>query len=116
MQSRQQATTWTRTSLSTLRSFLEGDSLTNHESPIKNDAHLQVRSTYLLLSHGRDDGDEQVLSIVETALDLFAELSVGDTNVVLRDAILGHEVKETIVNIDLIKFRKHPRKRQRRAS
>ena len=55
----------------------------------------------LLLTHGGDDGDEEVLALVEVVLDLLAELAVGELDVVLGGAVLGHEVEETVVDVDL---------------
>lgn len=55
----------------------------------------------LLLAHGGDDGDEEVLAVVEVGLDLLAELALGDLDVVLRVAVLGHEVEEAVIDVDL---------------
>lgn len=52
----------------------------------------------LLLTHGRDDGDEEVLSVIESLLDLVAELSLRKADVVLGSSIRSHHVKETIVD------------------
>ena len=57
--------------------------------------------THLLLAHGRDDGDEQVLAVIEVGLDLLAEVTLRDLDVVLRGTVLSHEVEETIVDVDL---------------
>ena len=58
----------------------------------------------LLLTHGRDDGDKQILALIEIALDLLAKVTIGDPNVVLGGTVLAHEVKETVVNVDLFFF------------
>ncbi len=57
----------------------------------------------LLFAHGGDDGDEEVLAVVEVGLDLLAELALGDLDVVLRVAVLGHEVEEAVIDVDLRK-------------
>lgn len=54
----------------------------------------------VLLAHGRDNGDHEVLAVVEGGLDLVSDLTVGDTDVVLGVTVVGHEVKETVVNVD----------------
>lgn len=54
----------------------------------------------VFLAHGRDDGDHEILAIVEGGLDLVAELTVGDTDVVLGVTVVGHQVQETVVNVD----------------
>ena len=54
----------------------------------------------VLLAHSRDDGDHEVLAVVEGGVDLVTELTVGDTDVVLGVTVVGHEVKETVVDVD----------------
>ena len=55
----------------------------------------------LLLTHGRDDGDKQVLALVEIALDLLAKVAVRKLDIVLSGTVLGHEVEEAVVDVDL---------------
>jgi hypothetical protein len=47
-------------------------------------------------THGGDDGDHSVLSIVEGVLNLLAEVSVGDLDIVLGVSITVHQVEETL--------------------
>ncbi len=67
--------------LRALGSLLEGDSL--------------------LLAHGGDDSDKEVLAAVELILDLLAEVAIGQPDVVLGDTVLGHQVEEAVVDVDL---------------
>ncbi len=55
----------------------------------------------LLLAHGGDDSDEEILAAVKLLLDLFAEVAIGQLDVVLGDAVLGHQVEEAVVDVDL---------------
>ena len=57
----------------------------------------------MLLAHGRDDGDEQVLALVEVVVDLLAELTLGEAHIVLGGAVLGHEVEKPIIDVHLRK-------------
>lgn len=74
--------TWRRTNLGALGRLLEGDGL--------------------LLAHGRNDRNEQILAVVEVGLDLLAHLTLRKLDVVLGSAILGHEVEEAIIDVDLV--------------
>lgn len=74
--------TWRRTNLGALGRLLEGDGL--------------------LLAHGRNDRNEQILAVVEVGLDLLAHLTLRKLDVVLGGAILGHEVEEAIIDVDLV--------------
>jgi hypothetical protein len=56
---------------------------------------------HLFLVHGRDDGDENILAVIECALDLLADITLGDLDIVLGGTVVGHEVKETLVDVDL---------------
>jgi len=58
----------------------------------------------LLLAHSADDRDEQVLSILEVLLNLLAQITFRDLDVVLGDTFLGHQVEETIIDIDKCVF------------
>jgi len=58
----------------------------------------------VLLAHGGDDSDEDVLSVVKHLLDLVADLSLGDLYVVLGDTLVGHEVEEAVVDVDELVF------------
>ena len=57
----------------------------------------------LLLTHGGDDGDKEVLALVEVVLDLLAQLTVRELNVVLGSSILSHQVEETVIDVNLRK-------------
>ena len=54
-----------------------------------------------LFTHGGDDGDKEIFTVIEVALDLLANVALRDTNVVLGGTILGHQVQETIIDVDL---------------
>jgi len=58
----------------------------------------------LLFTHGRDDGDKQVLALIKVGLDLLAQITLRDLDVVLGNTVLGHEVEETIVDVDELVF------------
>ena len=79
--------------------------------PLSNDVdtHLSLgrgllERDGLLFTHGRDNGNEQVLSVVKALLDLLAQISFGDLDVVLGDTFRGHEIEETIINVDELVF------------
>ena len=55
----------------------------------------------LLLAHGRNDRDEQILAVVEVGLDLLAHVTLGELDIVLGGAVLGHEVEEAVIDVDL---------------
>lgn len=56
---------------------------------------------YLLLTHGGDNGDKEVLARVEVLLDLLAHVTLRNLDIVLGSAVRGHKVKEVVVNVDL---------------
>lgn len=55
----------------------------------------------LLLAHGGDNGDQQILAIIEVGMDLLAEITLGDLHIVLGGTISSHQVEEAIVDVDL---------------
>ena len=55
----------------------------------------------LLLAHSRDDGDEEILAFLKAGLDFLANVTLGDLDVVLGDTVVGHQVEETVVDVDL---------------
>lgn len=55
----------------------------------------------LLLTHSGDDGDKEILAVIEAGLDLLADITIGNLDIILGSTVLSHEVKETIVNVDL---------------
>jgi len=48
-------------------------------------------------THGGNDGDHSVLSIVESVLNLLTEVSVGDLDIVLGVSVTVHQVEETLL-------------------
>ena len=67
-------------SLLALRSLLEGEGV--------------------LLVHGRDNGDHEVLALLELSVDLLTELALRELDVVLRGTVVRHEVKVAVINVD----------------
>src|SRR5260221_4841330 len=61
----------------------------------------QTSEAYLLFAHGRDDRDKEIFTLVESSRDLGANVTLRDLNIVLRGTILSHQVKESIINVDL---------------
>lgn len=55
----------------------------------------------LLLTHGAHDSDKQILAIVKGVLNFLAEGVIRQADIVLRRTVGGHEVEETVVNVDL---------------
>lgn len=55
----------------------------------------------LLLTHSGDNGDKEILAVIEAGLDLLADITIGNLDIILGSTVLSHEVKETIVNVDL---------------
>jgi hypothetical protein len=62
---------------------------------------LQASDAHLLLAHGSDDGDKEILTLVECARDLSAKVTLRNLNIILRGTILSHQVKEPIINVYL---------------
>ena len=54
----------------------------------------------VLLLHGRNNGDHEVLALLELGVDLLAELALWDLDVVLRRAVVRHEVEVAVVDVD----------------
>ena len=57
----------------------------------------------LLLAHGGDDSDKEILAVLKGSRDFRSDVTVRDLDVVLGVAILVHQVEETIVDIDLMR-------------
>ncbi len=55
----------------------------------------------LLLTHSGDDGDKDILAFIETGLDFLANFTFGHLDIIFGSTVLSHEVKETIVDVDL---------------
>ena len=51
-----------------------------------------------LLSHGGEDGDKEILAVLESLLNLLSNLRVGDLDVVLRGTVVSHKVEETVID------------------
>jgi len=66
---------------------------------------LGACEAYLLLVHGGDDGDKEIFTLIESRGDLTANLALWNLNVILRGAIHAHQVKESVVNVDLSSVR-----------
>lgn len=60
-----------------------------------------MRKTGFLI-HCLGDGDVNFLAIFEICADFIAEVTFGDFNVVFRRTIRGQQVKEVIVDVDLL--------------
>jgi len=54
-----------------------------------------------LLTHGRDDRNQEILAFLETIGDALSDLPFRDLYVILGGAISAHEVEETVINVDL---------------
>lgn len=54
----------------------------------------------MLLTHSGNNGNHEVLTIVESGLNLVTKITVGNTDVVLSVTVVGHKVEVTIVNVD----------------
>lgn len=65
--------------LATLRSLLGGQSM--------------------LFTHSGDDGDENLLSVVEKLLDLVTDFTLGDLDIVLSSTGLVNQVHESVINV-----------------
>ena len=50
----------------------------------------------LLLTHGGDDGDADLLARLESGLDVGSDLTLGDLDVVLGGTVREHQVQETL--------------------
>ena len=59
----------------------------------------------LFFTHGGDNGNKEILAVVEVALDLLAEVTLGDTDIILGGTILSHQVEETVIDVDLRRSR-----------
>ena len=57
--------------------------------------------TYLLFTHGSDDGDEQIFTSIKVTANLGAKITLGDLDIIFRGTVVGHEIKETIIDVDL---------------
>ena len=55
----------------------------------------------MLFTHGGNDRDKEVLAVIEASADFLTKSTLGDLNVILRAAIVGHQVEEALINVDL---------------
>lgn len=53
-----------------------------------------------LLTEGVDDGDDDLLAVLESLLNVLAKLVLGDLDVVLGVSVVVHQVEESVVNVD----------------
>jgi hypothetical protein len=60
-----------------------------------------VRKTGFLV-HGFGDGDVDFFSVVKVCADFIAEFAFGDFDVVLGGTFVGHQVEETIIDVNLM--------------
>lgn len=56
---------------------------------------------YLLFTHGGDDRDKKILALFKVRLDLFANVTLRNLDIVFLSAIRSHEIEETVVNVNL---------------
>lgn len=57
--------------------------------------------TYLLFHHGTDDGDKEILALIEASLDFLSKISLRQFDIVFRDTFLVHEIEEAVVDVHL---------------
>jgi len=62
---------------------------------------LRAREAYLLFTHSRDDSDKEIFTFLECTRDLTANVAFRNLNIILGGTILSHQVKESIINVDL---------------
>ena len=65
----------------------------------------EIDKTHSFFGHSANDGDQEILAIVEAGLNIFANVALWKLDIILWAAVLGHEVKETIVDVDLFSDR-----------
>lgn len=58
----------------------------------------------LLLVHGGNDGDHEVLASLKVSSDLLTNLGVGDLDVVLGTTVRVHQVEETVLDVKELEF------------
>lgn len=54
----------------------------------------------MLLLHGRDDGDHEVLAVLKVVGDLVTKFTLRHLHIVLRRAIVRHQVQVAVVDVD----------------
>lgn len=57
-----------------------------------------------LLTHSRDDGDGQVLTVVELGLDLVTQVTIWDLDIVLGVTVVGHQGQETVIDVQQLEL------------
>ena len=70
----------------------------------------------LLLTHGGDDGDEEILAFFKGACDFLANVGLGYLDIVLGNAVVVHQVEETIIDVDLHEVNIEPAMRRERSA
>ena len=54
----------------------------------------------MLLLHGRDDGDHEVLAVLKVVGDLVTKFALRHLHIVLRRAVVRHQVQVAVVDVD----------------
>lgn len=88
-----------RSNLGTLRGLLPGDGLCKTHISIAS--HCDQIVTHLFFCHSGDDRDEEIFAIIESSLDLLAKRALRNFNIILRSTVVGHQVEETLIDVDL---------------
>ena len=71
------------------------------QGQLKGGTGVQDGGTYLLLIHGTDDGDQKIFSFFKRGCDLSSNVTFRDLDIVFGVAVISHEIKEAIINVDL---------------
>ena len=61
----------------------------------------EIHEAYSFLSHSGHDGNNEFLAGVEVILNLFADITLGDLDIILGSAIRSHEIEESVINVNL---------------
>jgi len=61
----------------------------------------RVAETHLLLTHGADYSDQKIFSFFEASLDFFSDVALRNLNIIFGISIVVHQVKETVIDVDL---------------
>jgi len=54
--------------------------------------------------HGTNDSDQEILAFIEASLDIFAQVTFGELDVVLGSPVGRHEVEEAVINVYDLEF------------
>jgi len=58
----------------------------------------------MFLAHSRNYRNNQLLAIIKVFLDLVADIALWDFHIVLLGTFAGHEIKKTVIDVDLSGF------------